>query len=938
MKTFFTLLLLLFISAAASAQTASLKGAVADTLNKHSLSNAVVALLRAKDSVLVKFTRSSNEGTFELNNLPAGKFLLMVTYPAFADYMLPLELKENASQDAGTIDMTLRATLLQEVILKAKVAAVRMKGDTVEFKADSFKVREGASVEEMLRKMPGLQVDKDGNVTAMGEKVEKVLVDGEEFFGDDPTIATKNLQADAVDKVQVFDKKSDQAAFTGIDDGSKQKTLNLTLKEDKKKGYFGKVELSSDARNRWNNSVMANSFKSKRKLSFYGVMSSTGKTGLNWDENGKYGNGDNGFEYSEDGGYFFSFGGDDEFNDYGSFSGQGMPKSWNGGVQYSKKYNEDKQNINSSYRFNKVSNAGGSNTVSQSILPGNVFYNHETSSFFNTRLRHSLNGTYDWQIDSFTSVKVRADGYVGKQQSLTNYHSTSIDNFGNGVNSFRYAFAEGDNNSVNSNMLLRHRFKKAGRTISLSIDEKAKNTNTSGFLFSLNSFSDSNGVKNVDTVDQKKLNNITNMGYYSRVAYTEPVVKNVFVELSYGLRISNSEAKKLTYDKNIDEKYEAINDTFSNSYRYHVLTNSGGMVWRYSSKKTTASAGGDVAFADFTQSDLLHRTKLNYNYTNFFPKANFQYKFNANSRIGLNYNGSTRQPTIEQIQPVRDNTNPLNIAIGNANLKQEFNHIINFNFNSYKVLKQRGFYSYGSFSTTTNSISTNETTIVNGDSAGIRTYQYVNLNGNYNGWSGGGYHFKVQKLDLSLNLGFNANVSRYNNIVSTLKDNVLTSVKNRTDNNSYSFNIGMYKNKEKKYDINFDTRFEYNTSSSTVNRDAATHYYYIRNNLWLNITLPYKFEFNTDIEANFRQKTKLFTGNNNVVRWNAYFGRKLLKNDKGLISIRANDILNQNIGYERYVNSNTLRENTYETLRRYFLLSFTWNFSKTPGGVDAPVE
>ncbi|HEX8278272.1 MAG TPA: carboxypeptidase regulatory-like domain-containing protein, partial [Segetibacter sp.] len=254
------------------AQTANIKGTVTDTLNKQNLPNTIVSLLKFKDSVLVNFTRADKSGNFEMRNLPAGKYLLMITYPSYADYMYPVALAEGNSEDVGVIKMTLKSKLLQEVFVRQKIAAVRLKGDTIEYNADSFRVREGASVEEMLRKMPGLQVDKDGNVTAQGTKVEKVLVDGEEFFGDDPTMATKNLQADAIDKVQVFDKKSDQATFTGIDDGSKTKTINLTLKDDKKKGYFGKLELGSDLKNRWNNNVMLNSFRAKRKVSVYGIM------------------------------------------------------------------------------------------------------------------------------------------------------------------------------------------------------------------------------------------------------------------------------------------------------------------------------------------------------------------------------------------------------------------------------------------------------------------------------------------------------------------------------------------------------------------------------------------------------------------------------------------------------------------------------------------
>ncbi len=913
------------------AQNAHIKGTVTDTLNKQNLPNTVISLLKAKDSVLVKFTRSDKSGNFEMKNLPAGKFFLMMSYPAYADFIYPITLTESSSEDIGVVKMTLKSRLLQEVLVKQKIAAVRLRGDTIEYNADSFKVREGASVEEMLRKMPGLQVDKDGNITAQGTKIEKVLVDGEEFFGDDPTMATKNLQANAIDKVQVFDKKSDQAAFTGIDDGSKTKTLNLTLKEDKKKGYFGKVELGSDFKDRWNNSVMLNNFKYKRKLSVYGIMSSTGKTGLNWEERGKYGE-DNSMEYDEDGGFYFSSGGSDEFDSYGAFRGQGLPTSWSGGAQYSKKYDNDKQNLNGSYRYNRLNTIGGGNTISQSILPGNVFYNKENSSAFSTKQRHSLNGTYEWQIDSFTSIKIKANGFSGDQKIFTTYNSETLDNFGNRIESRRNTSAEGDNSSLNSNFLLRHRFKKAGRTISLAFDEQSKRTNTTGFLYSVNGFYDKAALKNMDTVDQKKINDIVNTGYYSRVAYTEPIVKNVFLELSYGIRISNSESKKLSYDRNLTGKYENLNDSFSNNYKFNVLTNSGGMAWRYNSKKTTASAGGDIARANFEQTDLLHNTDIKYNYTNFFPKANFRYKFNATSNFGFNYNGNTRPPSIEQVQPVRDNSNPLNIAIGNPDLKQEFRHQFSMNFGSYKVLKQRGFYTYVSFSSTSNSISTNETTIVSGDSAGIRTYRYVNLNGNYNAYSGGGYNFKVQNLDLSFNFGFNISASRYNNIVSTLNNNILNSLKNRTDNNSYGFNFGANKSKEKKYDINYYGNINYNSSTSSVNPNLKTNYYTHSHNLYLNITLPHKFELNTNVEANFRQKTNLFAANNNVILWNAYIGKKMFKNDKGMISIRANDILDQNRGYNRFINSNVLREETYQTLRRYFLLTYTWNFSKNPGG------
>ena len=234
--TLILLCLIAGISTSFAQQNGSVKGLVTDTLNKQNLTNAVVAVLRAKDSVLVKFTRTNKEGSFNLPNISAGKYIVMVTYPSYADYIDLISVTEGSVTDLGKVPVITKATLLQEVIVKQTIGSIRMKGDTTEYKADSFKVSANADVQELLRKMPGIQVNSKGEITAQGERVQKVLVDGEEFFSDDPAVVTKNLRADAVDKVQSFDKKSDQAVFTGIDDGQKIKTLNLTLKEDKKKG------------------------------------------------------------------------------------------------------------------------------------------------------------------------------------------------------------------------------------------------------------------------------------------------------------------------------------------------------------------------------------------------------------------------------------------------------------------------------------------------------------------------------------------------------------------------------------------------------------------------------------------------------------------------------------------------------------------------------
>ena len=366
----------LFLCIQSFSQQSSIKGELTDTVSEASLQNTVISLLRKSDSVLVKFTRSNKEGNFSMEKIPAGNFLMLVTHPYFGDLVEELTMKPGEPLELGKVYMTPKSKLLAEVIIKSG-SPIRIKGDTTVYTADSFQVRAGANVEELLRRLPGIQVDKDGQIIAMGEKVKKVLVDGEEFFGDDPGIATKNIRADIVKEVEVFDKKSEQADFTGIEDGVRDKTINLKLKDDKKKGYFGKIEIGGGLPDYYNNSIMANSFKAKRKVAAYGIMSNTGKTNLDFRDAQNYG-GSDGFESSitDDGGMMIMYSNENDF--YGGRNG--IPRNWNGGIHFSDKFNEGKQSLNSGYKFTKVNAPGGSRTYSNTFLPDTSWVNNTINS------------------------------------------------------------------------------------------------------------------------------------------------------------------------------------------------------------------------------------------------------------------------------------------------------------------------------------------------------------------------------------------------------------------------------------------------------------------------------------------------------------------------------------------------------------------------------
>ena len=917
MKHYLLTVIIFFLYSISYAQTALLKGNIADTTNKTHLANTVISLLRQSDSTLYKFKRSDDNGNFVIENIKAGKYLLFVTHPTYADYTDKIQVESGTNMDLGAIKMTLYSHVLQEVIVRQKISAIRVNGDTTEFKSDSFKVREGANVEEMLKKLPGIQVDKDGKITAMGEQVKKVYVDGEEFFGDDPTIATRNLQASDVDKVQVYDKKSDQSTFTGIDDGSHEKAINLKIKADKKNGYFGKVELSGDGKQRWNNSLMINSFKAKQKLSAYGLISSTGKTGLDWDERGKYGSSDNGPEYDEDNGYFSWNGNEDELTN-SSYYGEGLPKTWGGGLNYSNKFNDDKESLNGSYTFTKLNTTGAGSNLSQLITDNNVFTTQESGNTFNSRLRHSGSGIFDWTIDSSTSLKVKANGYYGKANSYMNIVSQATNTLGIITNnSVRNTVSQGDNNNLVTSALFRKKFKRKGRTFSANVEQRSDATNTEGFLVAdIGKLDGSGALVHTITDQNKKLDSRTS-SINTKLIYTEPLSTKLYMELNYAIRNTSNEAERLTYNKDIGGKYEALNDTFSNHYQFNVLTNSAGLAFKYNGKKLTANIGSAVAFADFKQTDVFTGIISKRNYTNLFPKAGVRYKFTQASSFNLQYNGSTQQPTINQIQPVQDNSNPLNITIGNANLKQQFNHQFSLNANSFKVLSQRGFFFYSGLTLQQNAIVTS--TFIN-DTSGKQVNQYINENGNYNYYSGLNYWMKLKKLDANLNFELTMNGSRFNSFVNSLR--------NTTTTTTPGIALGFGKDKEKKYNFYVRYHIGFNQSNTVVTNTTKTNYWIMDPNYDFTFQLPKHFEIHSDAEFTVRQKTALFSGKYNVFLANAYIGRKIFKNDKGIIKFIAHDIFNQNIGYSRYITANQVSERNYQNITRYFLLSFLWNFTK----------
>jgi hypothetical protein len=895
------------------AQQGSIKGIVTDTLNKQNLTNAVVSVLRAKDSVLVKFTRTNKEGNFDLPNLAAGKYIVMVSYPTYADFV-DIITTTTGITDLGKIPVITKATLLQEVIVKQTIGSIRMKGDTTEYKADSFKVSANADVQELLRKMPGIQVNSKGEITAQGERVQKVLVDGEEFFSDDPAVVTKNLRADAVDKVQSFDKKSDQAVFTGIDDGQKIKTLNLTLKEDKKKGYFGKAEAGGDFDKYGYGKLLANSFKGKRKISGYLTTDNTKFESLNWDENRNYGGDANTTTQINDDGGMSIWSTSDEFS-----YGNGFPRSVTGGFHFSNKWNNDKHNSNNTYQYNQLDVSGINSNKTQNILPGADLISTSVQDQFNSRKRNKLTSTYEWQIDSSSSLKITARGSIVNSNNASNYFGRTITSDSVLLNqSNRLTSTVDENKTMNSTMFYRKRFKKIGRTISWNNEINYNDRADDGFLTADNLFYDALGnIVRRDNVDQQKTNKQIATTINSTINYTEPLWKNTFLVMNYKLSVSRNDAERNTFAKNTaNNKYENLVDTLSNHFIFNTTGHNGSVNIRYSVKKFNFSVGSGLGTVNYRLNDLVKQTDRNVIFNNFIPAVTFNFTPKQQRRFNFSYNGSTQNPTLSQIQPIIDNIDPLNLTIGNPNLKQSFLHRFSLGGSDYKVLKSRSISFNVNYSKTENAISNSSFV----DNQGRRINQAINVDGNYSFNARVGYGFEIIP-SLNLNFDIGPRKSRFANRVNGI-DNITENIAT-----SYSINAGYWG--DKWINFWFQGNANQNKSTTSIRPDIITQFwsYAAYGNLQLKVK-KIKTYIDVNIDANIYQKTAVFADQRDVYIINASVRKIISKNDQWELKAAVNDLFNQNLGINRNASSNFITETTNQTIQRYFLFSLIWNFSK----------
>ncbi|MEJ5996492.1 outer membrane beta-barrel family protein [Pedobacter sp. Du54] len=896
------------------AQHAVITGSVVDTLEKRKLQHSVIMLIRSADSILVKSARANAEGKFELPNLQKGLYNLRISYPRMADYVRDIRLTDSSHFNIGAIQMETKANLLNEVIIQAKKQAITLKGDTITYQADSFAVKPNANVQDLLRRLPGIEVDKDGTIKAGGKEVNTLLVDGEEFFGDDPLLASKYLKANAVKEVQVYDKKSKEEELSGIKEGdAKEKVVNILLKDNAKNGYLSTLDANSDLSHFKNIGGMAGMYKGKLKAAVFGFNSNLNKDSKASASMSKLkGNDYDVIEVGDDGStVMISYGGnnDDRFSPT-----NGLPDIINYGAHFSDKWNDNKLALKLNYRGINNNVLDRNTSKNQSLLPnGTNFFSAGNSTSDNTKTGQSLKGNVNFKLDSLATLQISFAG--SKNNTLGTTTNTSETRGTTGLfvnNSNQSSNGTSHANVFNGNINYAKKFAKRGRTLSIDLQPETKNSN--GLIDNLNvtNYYDANGVVN-RTDNQNFLNDDSGSetSFATRISFSEPLNKQFTLQTAYSFKTVASNSHKLVFDKSLNNKRI---DSLSNNFDFNNFSNIGRAILQYRAKKFTLSGGAEATQTIFELNDLDRNNKFNRNYLNWAPQSNLNYKLGKNSSLSLNYNGNTQQPRLDQLQPIRQINDPLYQIVGNPNLKPSFNNNVGLNFNTYQQKSQMYMYAYIGYGFTKNAVVSSRSV----DNVNKTVSTFVNLNGSNSMYAGASYNKSFSKLHFNASLNLNYNLS---NSVSILNNRL-----NKNTNNSISLRPQFsYYGDKVQIDYSPSATFSNNTSSigAINNGKSFNHNHEISGN----IELPYHTEFNTSVSLSYQPANASFSTPINIAIWNAYLSQKMLKAQELEIKLSVSDILAQKIGYNRYVGGNNISESTNSFIPRYVLIGLTYNLS-----------
>ncbi|HTR29175.1 MAG TPA: TonB-dependent receptor [Puia sp.] len=868
----------------------AIQGKIQDSALDRGCAFVVVAILD-QDSSLVRFTRTKRDGSWVIRGLPTGGYLLLTSHPSYDAYLARVVIKCDSITDLGTLYLEPKSDTLAAAIVTPKNPPMHIRGDTLEYNTSNVKMKVNATVEKMLKRLPGVTVNQDGTISINGVRVERLLVDGEDFFGGDPKIATQNLNADMIAKIQFIDKKSSQAEFTGVDDGQRTKTVNLVLKEDAKKGYFVRGEAGDGPQGFYNVNGMLGAFRGPRQLAVLAMTANNGNTGFSGEGAG------------------LSIGGAGDA--LGASAGGGIPQVEGAGAHYADKWNANRNHVSGNGSFGFMSIRPYSSTITQQTLPDSVYTQAQQSSSVNTSNQQRLNADYDYIPDTVQAFRFSLGGMkaAGQDQYVFSGSSAFNDTLVNSSKTNIHGIV--DNQNFNGNIMWRVRSRKTrARNFAVTAGMSEQSNTTTGYLYVLNNFYKPDGsLLNIDTTDQRKAITSLNKNFNGSLNYTEPLWKNTVLALRYNLNVNRSESRQATFDRG-DGKYSDFVDSLSNHYQNNVISQSATLNIQGSGKPLTYTIGGEVIQFSNAQKDLQKDSTLKYHYLTLNPRINARFAISKNQGISLNYSANTEQPSINQLQPVQNNNNPLYITLGNPNLRSGFSQNFGFGFDAVKPI----YFNMGlNFGYMSNAISTKVTT----DRLGRQISQAVNVSGSRNVGVYFGFNHKFMPVGIEIGMNFNGNAGRSVNYVGDILSN------NDIYNAGGGMSIGKYV--ADRFNIRLGANANYSATRSSINTSQAIHFWTQNENFELSWFILPGLELNTNGYYNWQQKTSAFVGNTSTFFWNAFVSKNFLQN-RLVVKWWINDILGQNAGIGRSISGNTTSQTSSNVVGRYWMISASYRF------------
>jgi hypothetical protein len=944
----------------AQAQTGSISGAVVDSLTRKPLMEASVSLLSARDSSLVNFGITDGDGKFTFPKVAVGQYRVLITYLGYKSRARRVSLTaDDLTTTTGTIDLVGQSQTLTEVSVQGERAPIAVKGDTLEFNAGSFKTRPNAQVEELLKKLPGVEVDRDGNVKAQGQSVTKVLVDGKPFFGNDAKMATRNLPADIIDKVQLFDQSSEQSTFSGVDDGDREKTINITTKRDKRKGSFGQQTIGAGPKPgddaRYSGRVSLNRFNDGRQISMLGMANNINQQGFTAQDLG-LGNNFGGAGQGQGGGGGSNVvrggAGGGGGNGAGQVGSNAITSSWAGGINYRDGWGK-KIDVVSSYNVGNTNTLTNQQSHRENVIPSGTagtttrsdagFIRDQTNGSDNTNINHRVNLRLDYRIDSLTTIRVIPNLSWLNSNYMNQSSTRTLTNEGVLANSSQTNYNSNGNGFTGNNALLfMRKFRKKGRTFSINWNIAMNDQDNNGINRSLNQFNGSStsltsGIITRDsltgiitqTINQRNDQVTNSMANSINVSYTEPLSMRQTLEFHYNLSNNHNTSNRVVNDFNGQtNQYDLVNTLLTNNFINDFATNRGGLTWQTRRLKYNYAFGVDAQQSSLNSNNLSQgESRINRTFNNILPNALFTYNFGKQRTLRINYRTRINAPSVTQLQPVPDNTNPLNVRNGNPTLQPEYSHNINLNFNRFNSATFRNMFVFINASRTNNKIVNSTVFTANGaqTTTPVNTNGYYTVNGSF--VLGQPVQLGTQKTNINLNTNLTYNQG--------------TSFVNTQSNQARNWLIGqgvrVSSNFSEKLDLNLGANINWQTARYSLQPQQNTTYLNQTVTLDMFYQLPGGFTFSTDVYYNHYGGSSA-SFNQSYTLWNATLAKQLFKQKQGELRFQAFDLLNQNQSIVRNVTDTYTEEVRSRVLNRYFMISFVYNLRRFGTGVTPPSD